>query len=212
MITPPQPAPLWRRFAAGVISGLFGLTLLAAIGGLAALVVVKAQPAARRLRLDRFAAARGKALADGWKRSTERHRNELFVWSLLGGIKTRDSRSPGQRIMRLRRVDARTGGPMTVGSAVIRFCAARLWLAGAARVTAPIRRREQERWQALGPASVKDRRVRPTSCWLWIVAMAAPLVPALVKPRYQSLFDRLAGTVVIVDRGVRSEPATPTSE
>ncbi len=47
------------------------------------------------------------------------------VFGLVSEVAMRNSRSPGARIVGIRRADARTGGPVTVRSALIRYTFAR---------------------------------------------------------------------------------------
>jgi RDD family len=112
---------------------------------------------------------------------------QVAVWVLTtaGAVPVRNSLGPGARIMRLRRVDARTGGPVSVRSALIRS----LVRTGCLRLVSHL------------PLAPRDEPPRAQPRLILARALLAPLVlqaPALVPPRHQGLPDRLAGIIVIV--------------
>jgi hypothetical protein len=75
------------------------------------------------------------------------------VYALTGaahaaGVVMRNSRGPGARIMRIRRVDGRTGGPVTIRSAIVSGAAGTGWSWLVRRTFAPQRRRASEQAKA----------------------------------------------------------------
>ncbi|HWF34059.1 MAG TPA: RDD family protein [Solirubrobacteraceae bacterium] len=108
----------------------------------------------------------------------------LPLVSLISAAPTRNMRSPGFRLLHLRRVDARTGGPVTIRSAVAREAVSVAWGSW-------IRRRR-------GPA--EDPR-----SWAGQVALlVAPQAVVLLSRRNQALPDRVAGILTVVDDGPRA--------
>jgi hypothetical protein len=105
----------------------------------------------------------------------------------------RNARSPGARIMHLRRADVRTGGPVTVRSAFIGAVVDQV-MRSATRVFQP----------SLEPAGKEafwgEHRGLKRGGLALLPSMAVSLGPALIAPRHQTLAERLSGVVVIDDR------------
>jgi membrane protein insertase Oxa1/YidC/SpoIIIJ len=133
--------------------------------------------------------------------------------------------------MRLRRVDARTGGSVTVRSVLLRYAFGELWSALTASVYRPTDRRATERRQALQPQLEEIERqypddldarqraiqecyrangVKPFGSCVWRLPwIPAPLIPALWSPHNQTMADRLAGTIAVV---LEPRPPTPDND
>lgn len=154
---------------------------------------------------------------DGWARP-----------GLVDGLRSleltgRNWRSPGMRAAGLRRVGARTRGPVSIRSAFVGL----LVQTGAERISrtlgqpgterARVRRLaandEIERMRASRPnedpkqliidaAAIRQRHGASTCTWMlprMVVRVAVEQVPALWSRRRQTLTERLAGTVVVRD-------------
>lgn len=201
-----ETAPLSRRLGALVIDMLVGLPVFA--GMVAAIVAVtrpwkEQQPDLQRMR--RF-------WTQPWMQG-------------LGLVRTvgfRNVRSPGQRLMGIRRVDARSGGPVSPPSAVAREWSSSIMRTLLTQLLAPLRRRSEARLQALQPQLktiqqqhrddeetrgrammdfYKEHDINPlSSCGPGLLAAVAPSLPALWTRRHQTLPERLAGVVVVRDQ------------
>jgi hypothetical protein len=152
-------------------------------------------------------------------------RGQRVVWGaflLLVGIPLRNSRGPGARITGIQIVDVRSGGPVTVRSAVLGAFVDALWRRLIRRLMAPVDARSdanRARRQALEPqlsellrphagdgaAQMKIREelykahdIPGESQLLWRVASAflMPLT-SLLSPRRQTIRQRLTGTLII---------------
>jgi uncharacterized RDD family membrane protein YckC len=209
-----QVAPLGRRAAAAAIdSGLVAAGVGMAIGAGIGIAV-----AADRGLVQ--VGERLKRLGDRVSTGVESQRVSRIIdlASFAASVHLRNARSPGMKVMHLRRADARSGGPVTVRSVVIRQL---VWLASgriSARVWRPGWGRYQARLKELHTEFQEFRRQHPddkeaemafysshkgavpTSC---CAVMAANLVlqrvPALLTPRRQNLADWVAGIVVVSD-------------
>ena len=147
------------------------------------------------------------------------------MWALAAPIeiRLRNWRSPGARAMGLRRVDARTGGPVSVRSAVIRNVVDTASQELYRLVQRPFQARLSERHRAVQAelrelrrtrgddddaqqrASIKEvyrrHNLRPwSSCARGLLGGVPKYLPAFWSARHQSLPDRVAGIVVVVDR------------
>jgi uncharacterized RDD family membrane protein YckC len=148
----------------------------------------------------------------------------LAVWAVSAPIEVglRNWRSPGARAMGLRRVDARTGGPVSVRSAVIRnaintasgelsrwvrrpsmkrFAERRDALAAELKEVRRTYSDEDDRRRAMKEISER-RKLRPwKTCGWGLLGLAPRYVPALWSVRNQTALDRVTGIVVVVERG-----------
>jgi hypothetical protein len=154
------------------------------------------------------------------------------VWShpaLTGALEAlqltgRNWRSPGQRAAGIRRVDARTRGPVSVRSASIALVLQRGTQRIYSALDQPANARaearqlaasdEIERMRASRPdedpkqlmidaAEVRQRHGASTCTWMLPRMLARPaveLLPALWSGRRRSLTDRASGTMFVLDR------------
>jgi uncharacterized RDD family membrane protein YckC len=160
-----------------------------------------------------------------FRRLTE-PRGRVAMWAVAApiDIALRNWRSPGARAMGLRRVDAHTGGAVSVRSAFIRSSidtsSRELYRLVQHRFT----KRFTERQRALRVELSELRRthadddegelrariqeayrrhnVRPwSSCGRGLLGLVPKYLPALLSARHQTLPERVAGIVVVVERG-----------
>ena len=133
----------------------------------------------------------------------------------------RNSRSPGARALGLRRVDARTGGPISVRSVLVRTAFQTVSRELRRPVNRPFERRLAERGELVEAELAEVRRIHANDAKARARASldvykrhgfgpAAPIVRALVKvlplylpavwsPRNQTLPERAAGIVTVRD-------------
>ncbi len=219
-------APLWRRLLANLANLGLGLTAVVLSVGLAWLLGWIQRRAGVRLRKT---PARSNDSDEGvldrlqpWVTGVlERWKSALFVSSVISAVAHRNRRTPGARLLRIRRVDASTGGPVTIRSALTRNLIATAWSAIAKRLTEPHRRRSAERMEALqgrlqeirkqhedDPEAEREatmkfykaENVTPLSSCGWMLAAGFVLqVPVPFFAGKETVIDRLAGTVVVVD-------------
>ncbi len=217
----PEIASLQRRALAALIdAGVFlPPTVLVAVAG------VKVYEALQKRRSGEEQArpastTRNLGSARGFAEST---RWQLGVWAASVPIEIllRNSRSPGARIMGLRRVDARTGGPVPVRSAVIHNVAQSAARQLTGRLARRYGRRDAERLRAM-KAEIEEtqrthadddarqpaatdvfRRAGMTSARSSGRTLLLGIVPnylgALWSERNQTLYDRVAGIIIVVD-------------
>jgi hypothetical protein len=146
------------------------------------------------------------------------------VWGASAGlaVASRNWRSPGYRLFGLRRVDARTGGAISVRSALAGFLLGRAQQAIAGLMFVPRMRRVHERVTGLEPELEAIKRTyatdpegrqravselypthtpRPTTLWGWWLAgpILSQLVLALGIRDGRTVYDRLTGTTVVTD-------------
>jgi uncharacterized RDD family membrane protein YckC len=141
--------------------------------------------------------------------------------ALVYAVGLRSWRTPGMRVMGIRRVDARTGGPVTVRSALIRHLAEQSRGVIVERFVAPRFRRAREPVEALQADVRAAERAHPddqaarlratmdvygsagVTPWAGCLPLTIPLVAevvfTLLTPRRQSPNDWIAGIVVIKD-------------
>ena len=136
-------------------------------------------------------------------------------------VRMRNWRSPGDRVMGLRRVDAGTGGPVSVRSAFVSEAVRTAWSELSRLVQRPSQRRFEERRRFVKAALIAARgyhegdaeaqkramlevakryRLRP---WSWCargLLGSVPLqLPALWSARNQTAPERVAGIVTVRD-------------
>jgi hypothetical protein len=151
-------------------------------------------------------------------------RRDEPLMTLATAVNRRNWRSPGMYLMHLRRCDARTGGPVTVRSAVIRHLVDQARDRLISRLLTPRIERYQASMNAIQPELDAARRqhpddfaaqqqaisqiysdagVNPTGgCWLPLLPLAvrgADGLMVLFMPRRQSPPDWLAGIVTVRD-------------
>jgi uncharacterized RDD family membrane protein YckC len=136
-------------------------------------------------------------------------------------IQRRNCRSPGERLMRIRRADARTGGPVTARSALIRYLAGQWLSAISAEASRPFRQRRDEERRRLEPEIQRIRDQHPgdneavqralmrlyqesgynpfpfRSCAWTVIPGLALNLPTFWSATKQSVADLICGTVVI---------------
>ncbi len=143
------------------------------------------------------------------------------VLAAASAIVMRNSRSPGMRLMGIHREDARSGGPVTVRSALIRQLASQAHGRLVRRVIAPRLERHQAKVQAIQPDVDAARRAHPDDkaaeqrairqayreagvnpmgyCTAPMIALTAGWLITLAMPHHQSLADWVAGVVMVRD-------------
>jgi hypothetical protein len=202
-------APLRRRFAASLIdAGVIGTPIMSAVIGGSWLCA----------RRDRELTAFRRFGESRWQLAF--HAASLPIEILL-----RNRRTPGMRIMGLRRADAHTGGPVTVRSSVVHEVVVTAWRELIRRAQRPAEERFRERRRLMEADLEEVRRqhsdiddaarqraitevfkrhgVSPwASCVRGLLGIVPPYLPALWSERNQTLQDRLAGIVVVRDRGL----------
>lgn len=229
-------APLRVRALATVIGlGVLLGGLGALIGGLVGLVRMGAL---RRLGATTVAHAAGQRLERVIERRTDRivsrvderrpqastrTRVALETFSLATGLRLRNYRPPTWRLLGLRKVDVRSGGPVTVRSAVIAMAIQRVRKEALGRVLAPGQRRAQERQADAAPrvqgalrehhgdpeaqqealrAIYEEHGIRPYATArrvaLYVAATTLTDVPCLWLTG-RSLPDLVAGTAVVLE-------------
>jgi len=149
----------------------------------------------------------------------------LSVCTFVTSVLLTGRRGPGSRIVGIRLVDARTGGPVCLRQATVRVSAQRVWSPLIRRLTAPLgqaerakqegmksrlealkREREDDReaFQQAVMEAYRENRVRPyRACLPALISLLFSLAieaPALWSPLHQGLPDKLAGTTFIRDR------------
>ena len=171
--------------------------------------------------------------ASGWLGKIPRRTHEVVqtrpvraaLWGASAGLAVagRNWRSPGYRLLGLRRVDARTGGAIGVRSALAGFLFDRARQATAGLLFRSQMRRGPDRMSELAPGLQAIERahatdpqarqravsefyranaVRPTATCGWILAgpVVSQLVLALGIRDGRTVYDRVTGTIVVTDR------------
>jgi hypothetical protein len=182
-------APVWRRAAAGLIN------LLVVVAGPA--VAGAAVFAAFKLGLTRRLTPAAGVLSrtfDAWGERCDssekplgfsaRTRLLISVPGLSLELDGRNRRGVGARATGIRRVDVRTGGPITFRAALIRHVASNGYGLATGRLLRPI-----------------AQRSHPLASCLWplLSGVVVRMLPLLLSPLRQNLPDRVAGIVVVLD-------------
>jgi hypothetical protein len=129
-------APLWRRCAASV------LELTAVLGGATAVVgavvvsihvLTESSEYAEKL-FDRWDSQSREAREE---RGSRRHavRPEAIAAGMVMAVQARNRQPVAQRLMGIRRVDARTGGGVRINSAIVHYL---VWQSSICRSTTPL--------------------------------------------------------------------------
>jgi hypothetical protein len=220
-------APVWRRVAAVVINLLIVIAGIVAAGasvfGAVKLGLTRPLAPARRL-LTRRLAGWGKRLdrSSGPMRMSARTRLLIWVPSLALELDRRNWRGVGARMMGIRRVEVRTGGPISVRAALQR----RLVSNGYGLITRwavrPLVTRSRSRMKQTQPefrelqrvhadepdafreARIKlyrDHKVKLSASCLgpFLRAVMLRTLPILLSQTRQGLPDRVAGIVTVRD-------------
>jgi hypothetical protein len=231
-----------RRLLAGLIDlagWLVGLAM--SVAGVVALAEVGVLPSLWRSRPVRAVRGRiGRRFSDDPEPATRVRRVlesrpsqfAFYAFGLTIAVWRRNGRGPGYRLLGLRRVDAGTGGPVGIRAAVVRYSVGQSRRALLRFALTPIRRkgairaqdaaRERRRVIAehAGDPEALKRAMRsqgpPLRSCLWALpyAVAACAIEAatLSGTEKRSLADRLACTVVIVDRPPTRAPGIGDSK
>jgi uncharacterized RDD family membrane protein YckC len=212
-------ASLRRRALAGLVD----------VGAFLAVVGIVGAAWATIGPLRRLAETRLRALEDkpaDWSGPAFIHdrrvRGGLQMLSVVLAIVGRNWRGPGARTAGIRRVDERTGGPVSVRSAFVRYgiVTAGQWLRKGLlkplnervdlrrRALEPQLRELREKYAANPEAMGKEMAgLHELSCLpslgAMLVTSLAGAVPTLLSPRNQSIADTLAGTIVVDDRDAK---------
>jgi hypothetical protein len=213
-------AELWRRLVAGLINLVVGVAVVAGAGfsmfKLRRWLGPPLRPVQRRV------AAWGEGVHSSPGKLRLGPRMLLEVVGLTFELDLINRRSLGTRVMRIRRADARTGGPVSARSVLVRNLAQRATRPVLGRLTSRVMKRYAERMQALQPELkelqrahrddkaaqqealmrfYREHNVNPLSSCLptLVISVIAPWVPALLSPWRQNLPDRLAGIIWVVD-------------
>jgi uncharacterized RDD family membrane protein YckC len=207
----------WQRLAAGLIDALICLTTF----GLGIALWSKL-----RLRLGRRGAhagksARGRALATATReqRMPSMAMRIVSATAPTGGVAWRNARSPGARLMGIRRVDAATGGLVSVRSALVSRFVSQLCSRVTGYISGPIALRNAEALKRAAPLFdeiraqhaddpealqrattdvYRDLDLHPVrGCLPPLAGLALPLLPALFSRRHQTLPQKAAGILVV---------------
>ncbi len=207
-------APIRRRLLASLID-----LALALIGGILAIGAVTG-----------VTTLRGRKDAPGVSSltrltSSKRVSIALRVFAFVLNVLLTGRRGPGSRIVGIRLVDARTGGPVSLRQATLRAGSRQGWQFLVRRLTARLGKAEQfkhrdlqskietlkraheddhDAFQHAMMEMYKENQVRPyLSCLPALAQLPLGLAikaPALWTPLHQGLPDKLAGTIIISDR------------
>jgi hypothetical protein len=151
-------------------------------------------------------------------RALDRTKPAQVGYRLVLAVCRRDRQTFGQRLMRIRRVDATDGGSVTIRSAIVRYCLFQVIRVLAELATGPTAKRERQKLDALGPdldaltlkypedADAFEREARllkrerlvkgmGSSAAPGTIQLAVHLVPIVLLPKRQSLSDLAAGVV-----------------
>jgi hypothetical protein len=215
-------AEMWRRVVAGLINLVVGVAIAAAAGvsmyKLRRWLGPLLRPVGRRFETwgeRNFEGGDGKLPL----------RAQMMLLEVVGLTLELDRinrRSLGTRVMRIRRADARAGGPVSARSVLIRHLAQKASGAVLGPLASRGTKRYSEQMQALQPELKRLQRahsddkaalqealmrlyqehnVRPLRSCLppLVISVCAQRLPMLLSPRRQNLPDRLAGIVWVVE-------------
>jgi hypothetical protein len=214
-------APVWRRLVAWVINVTVGIASVVSMGFAGYKLRRFLGPPLRPLttRLEAWGDAQEFA---GGKGRLPLHLRTLFqVGGLAFELDARNRRGLGARVMRIRRVDVRSGGPVSVRSALIRHFAQTAIGVGLGALGRPMTKRVSNRMQALQPQIrelqrahagdkaaeqealmrfYREHKVNPLrSCGPTLLSLVAPGLAVLFSPRRQSVPDRLAANIWVME-------------
>lgn len=204
-----EVALLPRRFAAALIDTVVLVPPVLAVGGGAVFLYMRVK--GRDGDLDQ---PRPFEMSTRWQ-------VVMWVGSGAAEVLSRNWRTPGYRAMGLRRVDVRTGGPVSARNALLYHVTTatsgwisrrlmRPWQAGFAQrrevmlaEMKEIQRAHPDDPSAQGEAMqeiFRRHRVRPFgSCAPPLVSALVMQLPAVFSARHQTIAQRLAGIVVVVE-------------
>ncbi|HTX12526.1 MAG TPA: RDD family protein [Solirubrobacteraceae bacterium] len=203
-------ASLWRRLGAAAIDTVvFVPPALVVFAGGGALYVLW-----RR---------RGEHEPDDWPVFKPSSRWNLVIWSATTAarVPSRNWRTPGYRALGLRRVDVRTGGPLSARNVLVQAIVAMASGELRRQLMHPWVMRKKRRLEALQPELAQIRRAHPddpeaqhqalkefskrnhvnpaASCAPPLLGSAVMQAPVLWSRLNQTVPERLAGVVVVQD-------------
>ena len=203
-------ASLPRRLAAGAIDAVAVLLPVLAVSGAGAWLYISYERRRGRMQDDMPSF-----------RLDRRWGVAIAVVAVPFEVRARNWRGPGYRALGLRRVDAHTGGPVSVRGALIHLAVTNAWSTSTRLLLRPADKRDGQRRNAMDaevkaarhahagdPDAVQQavtevyrrHRLNPMRSCLPAVASSVLLrLPALWSPLNQTLPERLAGTVVVED-------------
>jgi RDD family len=215
-------APLWRRYLASAID-------------IAIAVVIAVPGTAFFGSLVWVASERDDRVSEWLERSVPRlqkltHRLERFRAGFVGiglaeAVRCRNRRSYGQRLMKIRRIDATDGGPVRVKSAIVEYVVAQLVQTAAKQPARLAKERADENLETLKPelrqlgrkhgddtarylregfSLCRERSANPLNAILLGPAaqVAAHIVSTATLPKRQSLSEFAAGIVTTTARSL----------
>ncbi len=196
-VTPTAPpfelAGLKQRLLADLIDSGVGLGVL---GGLAGIALERGRPdVLERVRRAKVAVER----LGEWTTSPQVKRARSVV-GVLWAVGMRNARGPGMRAAHIHRVDARTGGPVTVRSALRRVAFEWTWRAASKRLTDPMFEPSGRARRSCRPSSTRSAALTPTT--------RGPRPPS-EHPRGRSR--RVAAGVILLTTAIQELPRTFTS-
>jgi hypothetical protein len=220
-------APVRRRFAASLIDALVGIVALVLLVGTGVGIfrVARARPV-------NFKFLGG--LVSGLPNASIRLQSRpvkliVHIAMFAVSVRTRERRSPGSRILGLRRVDARTGRDVSRTQEVIRSGARQGWRFLCRQLIRTPKARASPEWEKLKSDLeaarhrhaddqealqhevmhiYQENKARPVRvAYLPVLARVALVsvvdLPLVWSERKQSILDRLAGTMIVLDRPSR---------
>jgi RDD family len=205
----------WRRVAAG----MFDATALLALIALGVFAWSRSERLfRRRTRVTGEARAADAAQDLGPAQPSAASRTVLGGLT-IAGVGLRNVRSPGERLLGIRRADARTCGPVSFRSTVIHQVATQLSSAVLRELTRPLTTRQSERFREITQAMDEIRKEHADDpaarqeavmelyrakdvhvlrgCLLPLVGPVALNLTAFWSPQHQTVFDRVAGIIVV---------------
>lgn len=165
----------------------------------------------------------GEGVEDGPPRIelSTRARRLMAAAELAFALEGRNWRTPGDRLLGIRAADARTHGPVTFRSALVRRVTTEAWDTVAEGLLAPnkatastaiedidrqiraIQRAHPDDPQAVQEATngvYMNSGLGPSTSCVWpIIVRTAPSVPVVWSSSKQSIADRIAGIIVVAD-------------
>jgi 60Kd inner membrane protein/RDD family len=210
-----EPAPLRRRLAAGVIDALVFLPAFGVAWWQGARLLVRI---GHRPRLAKFR---------DWGKSNAGAARPSLAWrlgnraaSLFTEVGFRNVPSPGYRMMRIQRVTAGSGGPISPERAIVRLCLGELMGRASTQLWRPMQQREVQRMETLRPRLkaiqeehagdevatrqavadfYREHGVNPFRGCLrpLLLSLTTEWLPPMLSPTRQRIQDRVAGVMVI---------------
>lgn len=220
-------APVWRRAAAALINVLAVIAGVVAagvavFGGVKLGLTRRLAPALRPLSRRWSAWAEGLDHTQGPAPVSAQTRLLISVPSVALDLDARNRRWVGARVMRIRRVDVRTGGPITLRAALIEHVVSSGYTAATSRILSAIMKRSTSRIEEIQPALrelqrvhagnpeaineatialYREHNVHPFASCLWTMlsGLFVRAIPVILSPLRQSIPERAARIVTVLD-------------